>query len=71
VIQNGQVTYGVIHFSDRFPVVRTACGGEGPATNLWMYTDCVACLRRAPNDPRIKKRLEDVLAASSRDHRCE
>jgi hypothetical protein len=53
---------GVIHFSDRFPVVRTTCGGDGPAAARWSFVSCEDCLRAGPDDPRIKQRLADVVA---------
>jgi hypothetical protein len=58
----GALTYGVIHFSDRFPVVRTACGVLGPSAALWRYVDCEACLEAGPDDPRIRARLAQVRA---------
>lgn len=58
----GPVAHGVVHFSDRFPVVATACGRVGPAVALWRYVDCLACLDRAPDDPRIAARRAEVIA---------
>lgn len=58
----GPVAYDVIHFSDRFPVVATPCGRLGPSAGLWRYVTCIPCLEAAPDDPRIKRRLDEVQA---------
>ncbi len=50
-----------IHFSERFPVVATPCGRLGPAAALWRYVTCLACLERAPDDPRIAARRAEVI----------
>lgn len=50
-----------LHFTDRFPLVKTACGRTfGPCSNRWRDVTCLACLDAAPADPRIealKRRL--------------
>ena len=57
------VTYGVIHYSDRFPVVRTTCGRTRcPANFDWAFVDCEACLEAGPDDPRIREQLAKVRA---------
>jgi hypothetical protein len=45
-----------INFSDRFPVVATACGELGPSADRWRFVTCRACLVVAPRDPRIERR---------------
>jgi hypothetical protein len=50
----------VIHFSAKFPVEETPCGTLGPAAALWRYVDCLACLDKAPADPRIEERKRQV-----------
>jgi hypothetical protein len=59
--QVGGVVYDVVHFSDRFPVVRAACGKVGPASDLWRYVTCLECLAAAPDDPRIAARRVEVI----------
>jgi hypothetical protein len=59
--QSGPVAYDVIHFSDRFPVVRAACGKIGPSAALWRYVTCLECLDAAPDDPRIAARQAEVI----------
>jgi hypothetical protein len=34
----------VIHFSDHFPVIGTACGVVAPSAADWTYVDCPACI---------------------------
>jgi hypothetical protein len=41
---HGEVDHRPIHYSDRFPVERTACGKDEPATNVWQYVTCPACI---------------------------
>ena len=50
----------VIDFAARFPVERTPCGTLGPCAAQWRYVSCLACLDRAPDDPRIKERRRQV-----------
>ena len=66
MIHSGPVTYGAIHFSDRFPVVRTACGHRGPSAGLWRYVTCLACLAAAPSDPRIVERRRMIVQEAER-----
>lgn len=60
---------GVTHFSATFPVVRTACGIKAPAAARWSIVSCPDCLRAGPDDPRIKQRLAEVLAAQAERER--
>jgi hypothetical protein len=62
MIQSSGVAYGVIHHAEHFPVIATACGTLGPSSHLWMFTTCIPCLRKAAADPRIQKRLDQMLA---------
>jgi hypothetical protein len=66
IIQVGRVQYGAIHFATRFPVVETPCGRLGPSAARWGYVTCLACLRRAPKDPRIAVRLAALLEEERR-----
>ena len=52
----------VFHFSPKFPVERTPCGTLGPCAAQWRYVDCLACLDKAPDDPRIRERRRQVAA---------
>jgi hypothetical protein len=56
------VVYDTIHFSDRFPVVKAACGKVGPSAAQWRFVTCEACLEAGPDDPRIRQRLAEVRA---------
>jgi hypothetical protein len=56
---------GVVDFSAKVPVERTACGTLDPSTAYWRYVSCVPCLRAAPKDPRIEARLAEVLAGEA------
>lgn len=42
--QRGGVQYDEVHYSDRFPVVRTACGIVAPSANDWRFVSCSLCL---------------------------
>lgn len=44
----------------------TVCGVAGPFAARWRFVDCVECLRKAPDDPRIRARLAEVLAELER-----
>lgn len=58
----GGVKHGEIHFSDRFPMVKTPCGlSRAPAAAQWRYVTCLICLRAAPKDPRIEARIRHVV----------
>lgn len=59
------MTHGAVHFSPRFPFERAICGASAPAAGQWRYVDCIPCLERAPDDPRIKARLDQVRAAAA------
>jgi hypothetical protein len=71
LIGSPPVTYGVIHFSAEFPVVATACGVLGPSAARWRYVTCLECLARAPSDPRIERRRQQLLDEQRRRERPE
>jgi hypothetical protein len=59
----GPVTHGAIHYTDRFPVVRTPCGRTRcPCDDDWAQVDCEACLAAGPDTPAVKARLAQVRA---------
>jgi hypothetical protein len=67
VLQPGPIRYPVIHFSVTFPVKKTPCGVVGPSADRWGYVTCLDCLRAGPDDPRIKARLEALIAEQADD----
>jgi hypothetical protein len=66
VIGPPKVSYGAIHFAASFPVVATACGALGPSAGLWRYVTCLDCLAKAPDDPRIARRRQDLIEEQRR-----
>ena len=61
-IEHVEVSYDVVHFSEVYPVVHAECGRRGPSSPLWRNVTCLNCLRLAPDDPRIRQRIEEVRA---------
>ncbi len=55
----------VIHFSDRFPVVQTACGKCEPSTSVWEYVSCQACVEMRVAYREVR---EEVTDATVRNH---
>lgn len=61
--------YG-IHFSDRFPLVRTPCGLErAPCAGQWRYVTCLACLSAVARDPRVQARMRLLQQEREQDSR--
>lgn len=61
-IEHVEVSYGEIHFSEVYPVKHAECGERGPSTANWAYVTCLNCLRLAPDEPEVRRRIEEVLA---------
>jgi hypothetical protein len=64
----------VIHWSDRFPVVATACDVRAPSTDDWSLVSCAACIEmrvafREVEDERAGPRSSSWNPAASMSRR--
>jgi hypothetical protein len=56
----------VIHYSERFPVVRTACGTKAPSTGEWRFVSCEICIELRVGLREVEDERHGPIISSAR-----